>query len=566
MSKHGTYSLVWRLPGLGGVGQQVVDALDDVTVEPALAPELHAITGSSGFGSGTGVVYPSEAFGATTLVRLGSLLWWGAAAAASSADGERLRTLGVARFTHDAPADTTGLLLLLGDVKGRVWEAALGPSGQEQALLLVPLPALHVAAQAVATVPDGGASLVLKGAEAAPVALPLPAVRGWTHVVIACREADGRVEIHRYLLSNGADSDLGAARDREAAWRSLGGTTAALDRPVDALIDGDPLTAAVLAYADRQHLVAALARWGDTLPDGPVLRALVDPAAWPGVGRDGALPMVASGLTAWIAWRQRDAAANDGLPAAFLRPPVLGPLWTVLDAREGAGARPTPYAVPLASLLTHPPPWGDRVRAAVASTVRVGVHHAKYSEHRGTAFRVGPSLLLSATFAVGDAPVPLAVDRPVGSAAIVRSVGQVVELEGSPEGVGVAPTDNRAPVLGQRIGVIGFPVSTSYDLARLAGAFDVPPTGEGYILPGEVTRVEGDRVEYRAFTLAGMAGGPVVDLDTGRVIAVHLGGWFDEATGVKFGFGETLERVMGDDVRGGRSHSVSRGGLRAGSR
>ena len=61
--------------------------------------------------------------------------------------------------------------------------------------------------------------------------------------------------------------------------------------------------------------------------------------------------------------------------------------------------------------------------------------------------------------------------------------------------------------------------------------------GQKYVLPGEITEVSRDMIEYAAFTLGGTSGGPVVDLDSGAVIGVHFAGRFDEATGIKYGFG-----------------------------
>ena len=85
-------------------------------------------------------------------------------------------------------------------------------------------------------------------------------------------------------------------------------------------------------------------------------------------------------------------------------------------------------------------------------------------------------------------------------------------------------------VVGQRIAVVGFPKSAPLrrDADAVTAAFSVEPMGQKDALPGEITEVSRDMIEYAAFTLGGTSGGPVVDLDSGAVIGVHFAGRFDE--------------------------------------
>jgi S1-C subfamily serine protease len=68
----------------------------------------------------------------------------------------------------------------------------------------------------------------------------------------------------------------------------------------------------------------------------------------------------------------------------------------------------------------------------------------------------------------------------------------------------------------------------------IEAAFGNMPQGEKFVTPGDVLDVRPDLIRYEAFTTNGMSGGAVVDLATGRVIGLHLGGRFD--AGVKYGF------------------------------
>jgi hypothetical protein len=218
--------------------------------------------------------------------------------------------------------------------------------------------------------------------------------------------------------------------------------------------------------------------------------------------------------------------------------------------------------------------WADRVADAVAATVKITGPRATSvatgpgvpapggaSTATGSAVLVAPTVLATtenvvgswqpyapgggAPFAAGwvaDSGSRLVALRQllyrtttgpdVGTATALRVV--LIALD-APIGVDGVEIDWRRPRVGTRIAVVGHSYRDArVPLTALEAAFGNIPRGEKFVVPGEVVDVDADTLRYEAFTTAGMAGGPVVDLDSGLVIGIHLGGQF--ADGVKYGF------------------------------
>lgn len=82
-----------------------------------------------------------------------------------------------------------------------------------------------------------------------------------------------------------------------------------------------------------------------------------------------------------------------------------------------------------------------------------------------------------------------------------------------------------APDVGQRVCVIGFPRSDAHIPNDVFAEHFAGAAGEKHVMPGAVLRSPGDTwtLDYDCFTADGTSGGPVVDLQTGAVIGMHVG-------------------------------------------
>lgn len=98
------------------------------------------------------------------------------------------------------------------------------------------------------------------------------------------------------------------------------------------------------------------------------------------------------------------------------------------------------------------------------------------------------------------------------------------------------------PAVGTRIAIIGHPLLTFTPTIATMAAFTTPPTGEKMIMPGVIVAVEEAKLTYECWTMAGVAGGPIIDLATGEVIGVHHSGKY-EGGATKVGFGVPLTAI-----------------------
>jgi hypothetical protein len=98
------------------------------------------------------------------------------------------------------------------------------------------------------------------------------------------------------------------------------------------------------------------------------------------------------------------------------------------------------------------------------------------------------------------------------------------------------------PSVGTRIAVIGHPMITFTPTIVTLAAFTTYPTGEKMIMPGVIVAVEETRLTYECWTMAGAAGGPILDLETGDVIGIHHSGKYEGGT-KKLGFGVPLKAI-----------------------
>ena len=158
----------------------------------------------------------------------------------------------------------------------------------------------------------------------------------------------------------------------------------------------------------------------------------------------------------------------------------------------------------------------------------------------GTGFLIGPRALASTDFVANQKPrfavfdeKRVVIEEVIGATNDDRH-GALLRIEPA----GPAPLKLRwaLPEVGTRIAVIGHPLITFTPTIATLAAFMTYPTGEKMIMPGVIVAVEETRLTYECWTMAGVAGGPIIDLATGEVIGIHHSGKY-EGGAKKLGFG-----------------------------
>ena len=210
-----------------------------------------------------------------------------------------------------------------------------------------------------------------------------------------------------------------------------------------------------------------------------------------------------------------------------LRPWLDAQPWTLFEAQPRTigvqGTLPT-TAVPRSR------PWADGLFAVGASTGRL---ENRFSPDSGTGFVLARGLLITARDLIvehnigwravfGAGVVDLA---PLRSVERPPAIGMI--LLAMSEGPPPVRVSWALPREGQRIAVVAYPAHGARVPDGLAALFlPVVGGGEQAIVTGTVRSVsdDGSAFEYDAWTLAGAAGGPVVDVDTGKVVGVHHSG------------------------------------------
>jgi hypothetical protein len=81
-----------------------------------------------------------------------------------------------------------------------------------------------------------------------------------------------------------------------------------------------------------------------------------------------------------------------------------------------------------------------------------------------------------------------------------------------------------APEAGQRVAVIGFPRSDARIPSDMFAKNFMGSAGEKHVMSGAILRSPGNTwtLDYDCFTADGTSGGPVVDLQTGAVVGMHV--------------------------------------------
>jgi trypsin-like peptidase len=196
--------------------------------------------------------------------------------------------------------------------------------------------------------------------------------------------------------------------------------------------------------------------------------------------------------------------------------------------------------------LRNAPVWAAPLVAAADATARIEPSPGHPSPFIGTGFLIGPRALALTDFIAKERPTAavfgderVVIEDVVGATDDDRH-GALARIGAS----GRAPLKIRwaLPEVGTRIAVIGHPMITFTPTIVTLAAFTTFPTGEKMIMPGVIVAVEATTLTYECWTMAGVAGGPIIDLATGEVIGIHHSGKY-EGGGKKLGFGVPVTAI-----------------------
>jgi hypothetical protein len=554
----GSYRVEIALPTERPSVQSVLVTADepvviDVQPDPQLTQRLARTAGM--IQPHDGRSEPSEVFGVATTTHLGSLLAWAASAAQFNADdgGRKLRALGVERLPP-AP-DGCFVRVLVGDARAPDPNPQGGPIEtlvlelNQQPAVLTPLPALAgFAVQWHARVAFD-TSVTLQSAGLNPRRLPLPFIAGHVWTIVIVRESSQRTEIHRYLQPLAPPPPFDdTIRLVEQSWRALEARTPLYDDEAARLLARtlDPLSLAVLGYRlaleSRWPEVAAVVdRLGTVaLADRHVLAALVGQRDqnMELAMQSPSVPVIGEGYRLMEAWLI-DHFAKQNMPPPVAPEPFTGGVWTTFDTRGQA-------VVSKAFPVRNAPAWAEPLLAAAAATAKIEAGPGNANPFIGTGFLIGPRALALTDFIVDAKPTVadfgderVVIEEVVGATNDDRhgALARIAPVSRVPLKIRWA-----LPEVGTRIAVIGHPLITFTPTNVTLAAFTTYPTGEKMIMPGVIVAVEPTRLLYECWTMAGVAGGPIIDLATGEVIGIHHSGKY-EGGAKKLGFGVPVTAI-----------------------
>jgi hypothetical protein len=225
--------------------------------------------------------------------------------------------------------------------------------------------------------------------------------------------------------------------------------------------------------------------------------------------------------------------AKQNMPPPVAPEPFTGGLWTTFDARGQA-------VISKAFPVRNAPAWATPLLAAANATARIEPAPGNPNPFIGTGFLIGPRALALTDFIANEKPAfavfgdkRVVIEEIVGATNDDRhgALARIAPSERAPLKVKWA-----LPQVGTRIAVIGHPLITFTPTIVTLAAFTTYPRGEKMIMPGVIVSVEETKLTYECWTMAGVAGGPILDLETGEVIGIHHSGKY-EGGAKKLGFG-----------------------------
>ena len=301
------------------------------------------------------------------------------------------------------------------------------------------------------------------------------------------------------------------------------------------------------------------------LPDVHVLAGLYDPERRDEHFRramDTGTPVLVEGFWTLVEWLIEHAISQQQ-PAPTLRQSVLpGMVWTSFTETERA-QRAEGVHVVTSTGHTRPADAPDKFFAVARAVGRLELSGGPAGEFLCSAFLVAPRLLLcpfhfaeklanqqpdGSWTMLHEARVRFDLADPASDRVVVSALRTLrpQELPGIDGGALPFPTlqqcwpvllalsepaaasplvvSREAPEAGHRVAVMGFPRSDARIPNDVFAAHFAGSAGEKHVMPGAVLRSPGHTwtLDYDCFTADGTSGGPVVDLQTGAVVGMHV--------------------------------------------
>ncbi len=301
------------------------------------------------------------------------------------------------------------------------------------------------------------------------------------------------------------------------------------------------------------------------LPDVHVLAGMYDPQRRDEHFKramDTGTPVLVEGFWTMVEWLT-EQAIRDQKPAPTLRQSVLpGMVWTSFTETERA-PRIEGVHVVTSTGRTRAGDAPDKLVAVARSVGRLEASGGPAGQFLCSAFLVAPQLLLCPVhFAVKfayrladgswlmrhEARVRFDLADAASERVVVRALRTLRPPDHLTADSGTLPREalpecwpvllelsepaaapplvvaREAPETGQRVTVIGFPRSDARIPSQMFAEHFTGSAGEKHVMPGAVLRSPGETwtLDYDSFTADGTSGGPVVDLQTGLVVGMHV--------------------------------------------
>ncbi len=302
------------------------------------------------------------------------------------------------------------------------------------------------------------------------------------------------------------------------------------------------------------------------LPDVHVLAGLYDPDRRDEHfqrAMDTGTPVLVEGFWTLVEWLTAKSMRENRPPPAMRQSVVPGMVWTSFTDSPRAEPIESLHVVTSTGRNYARDVLDDLVPEVARSVGRLAADGAP-EPFVCTGFLVAPQLLLCPYFGLTSArehedgswtmEKGLRVRFELGDATSERTVTRIVRTLRPPQHLvtnddtfGAGPLDRMWPVLlqlsepvatsplviareapevGQRVCVIGFPYWDARIGSESFAQHFTGSAGEKHVMPGSILRASGESwtFNYDCFTAAGTAGGPVVDLETGTVVGMHVVG------------------------------------------
>ncbi|WP_438008124.1 serine protease [Sorangium sp. So ce321] len=229
-------------------------------------------------------------------------------------------------------------------------------------------------------------------------------------------------------------------------------------------------------------------------------------------------------------------------------------LRTPLFVTQGAIVDPAPM-LPDAEPRWRPGQWGAFMRRSAAWLRAVCRVDRADGTPEGTAFLVGPELVMTAGHVVMDAS--LGVGRLMRGQATVR-FGQerntldpeppidvvsvmfldtqldvaLLKIDRTPDGVAPLVLSSRSSALHAEVAAVGYPRKDASRNLGIGLAIFGEPFDVKRVAPGEIIKLFPGEFRHDCCTLGGNSGSPMLDVSTGSVLGVHvrgMNGWYNVA-------------------------------------